>query len=125
MNPFDEIFASLRQIMLNAAEGQVVARDLPGDLVVRTRRLDPKTAVPGWFGIVNIKKSYVAYHLMGLYENPDLGAGISEELKKRRQGKSCFNFRKSDPALFDELARLSEAANRLVLARDRQRPPEG
>lgn len=113
MSVFDEVFGTLRQIMLDSAAGQVVASDRPGELVVRTRRIDPKTGAPGWFGMVAIKKSYVAYHLMGLYEHPGLGAGISDEMEKRRQGKSCFNFKKVEPALFYELARLSQEANRL------------
>ncbi len=33
---------------------------------------------------------------------------ISPQLKKRMQGKSCFNFTQIDPALLDELARLTE-----------------
>ena len=32
---------------------------------------------------------------------------ISDNLRKRMQGKSCFNFSKQDPDLFDELAALT------------------
>jgi hypothetical protein len=38
---------------------------------------------------------------------PDLLQGISPELKKHMQGKSCFNFRKMEPVLFSELAELT------------------
>jgi hypothetical protein len=38
---------------------------------------------------------------------PDLLKDISPELKKRMQGKSCFNFKKVEPALFAELAELT------------------
>ena len=34
--------------------------------------------------------------------------GISPELKKRMQGKSCFNFKDVDEKLFKELAALTE-----------------
>lgn len=34
---------------------------------------------------------------------------ISPDLKKRMQGKSCFNFASPDEALFNELAALTEA----------------
>lgn len=29
-----------------------------------------------------------------MYTNPELLEGLSEDLKKRMQGKSCFNFKK-------------------------------
>ena len=44
---------------------------------------------------------------MPVYMFPDLLEGISPELRKHMQGKSCFNFRKVDPALFSELAELT------------------
>lgn len=62
-----------------------------------------------WFGGVQVKKNYVSYHLMPVYLNPALLDDISTELKKRRQGKSCFNFKAIDPALFRELAELTKA----------------
>ncbi len=65
---------------------------------------------PLWFGGIQIKKSYVSYHLMPLYLNPRLAESMSPALKKRMQGKSCFNFAASDQALFKELAALTEAA---------------
>jgi hypothetical protein len=65
-----------------------------------------------WFGAVRIGKSYVSYHLMGVYAFPDLLEGISAELKKRMQGKSCFNFTKTDEKLFDE---LDELTNRSIM----------
>ena len=38
---------------------------------------------------------------------PDLLDGLSPELKKRMQGKSCFNFKAVDKALFKELGALT------------------
>jgi len=61
-----------------------------------------------WFGAVRIGKSYVSYHLMPVYAFPDLLDGISPDLKKRMQGKSCFNFTHMDEGLFQELAELTE-----------------
>jgi hypothetical protein len=105
---FDEAFAALRAIMLEAGQGMVIARDHPGDLELRTPDIDPKTGKPGWFGTVTTKKSYVAYHLVPLYAEPSLADGISPALAKRRQGKTCFNFKAADPALFEEIRVLSE-----------------
>ncbi|MFZ5881496.1 MAG: hypothetical protein ACOY0R_19180 [Chloroflexota bacterium] len=35
--------------------------------------------------------------------------GVSPELRRHVQGKSCFDFKKSDPVSFDELAGLTRA----------------
>lgn len=95
--------------MLEAAPKMTVTKDLPGSLELRTPTVDPKTKQLGWFGTVTIKKTYVAYHLMPLYDHPDLADDLSPELAKRRQGKTCFNFAKTDEPLFSELSRLTKA----------------
>lgn len=64
---------------------------------------------PEFFGAVQIKKSYVAVHLMPTYYYPELLDNISEELKKRMQGKSCFNFKDIDDKLFEELNSLTKS----------------
>jgi hypothetical protein len=61
-----------------------------------------------WFGAARVGKRYVSYHLMPVYACPDLLDGISPELKKRMQGKSCFNFTHVDEKLFNELELLTE-----------------
>lgn len=61
-----------------------------------------------FFGGVQIKKNYVSYHLMPVYLFPQLLDGVSDRLKKRMQGKSCFNFAKLDEELLDELAQLTK-----------------
>ena len=63
-----------------------------------------------FFGAAQIQKSYVSFHLMPVYMYPDLLKDISPELKKRMQGKSCFNFTKIDEALFAELELLTQAS---------------
>ena len=64
---------------------------------------------PMYFGAVMMGKAYVSYHLMPLYTCPELVKKVSPELKKRMQGKACFNFRAPDQALFAELGELSQA----------------
>lgn len=59
-----------------------------------------------FFGAVELKKNFVSFHFMPVYVEPALLDGVSEELKKRMQGKSCFNFTQIDPVLFKELASL-------------------
>ena len=61
-----------------------------------------------FFGSAQIKKNYVSFYLMPVYMYPDLLKGISPELKKHMQGKSCFNFKQVDPALFKELSALTK-----------------
>jgi hypothetical protein len=60
-----------------------------------------------FFGSARIQKNYVSFYLMPVYMFPDLLKDISPELKKRMQGKSCFNFKKVEPDLFKELAELT------------------
>ncbi len=47
---------------------------------------------------------------MPVYVNPALLEAISPELRKRMQGKSCFNFKTIDMQLFEELAALTYVA---------------
>ena len=60
-----------------------------------------------FFGSAQIKKNYVSFYLMPVYMYPELLKNISPELKKRMQGKSCFNFKKVEPVLFEELKDLT------------------
>ena len=46
---------------------------------------------------------------MSVYACPELLQSMSPELKKRMQGKSCFNFKEVDENLFKELATLTKA----------------
>jgi hypothetical protein len=68
-----------------------------------------KNKQPLCFGGVRLGKAYVSFYLMSVYASPDLLKGMSPELKKRMQGKSCFNFKEVDEKLFKELARLTKA----------------
>jgi len=61
-----------------------------------------------FFGAVQIKKNYVSFYLMPVYMCPDLLKNTSPQLKKRMQGKSCFNFKKVEESLFDELSQLTK-----------------
>jgi hypothetical protein len=56
-----------------------------------------------FFASAQVKKNYVSFYLMPVYMYPDLLKNISPELKKHMQGKSCFNFKKVEKSLFDEL----------------------
>jgi hypothetical protein len=67
-----------------------------------------KNKKPMWFGAVRKGKAYVSYHLMALYGCAQSLEAVSRELKKRMQGKTCFNFKAVDESLFKELAALTK-----------------
>lgn len=72
-----------------------------------TTKPDPKGRAE-FFASAQVKKAAVSFYLMPVYCYPDLLDTISPELKKRMQGKSCFNFKTVDPELFSELKDLVE-----------------
>jgi hypothetical protein len=102
------VFTELRKVMASYAGTLAVTRDDDQELYIDTRHIQ-KNKKPLFFGAVQIKKSYVSFHFMPLYVKPELLAAVSPELKSRMQGKSCFNFSSVEPALFKELAALTEA----------------
>jgi hypothetical protein len=61
-----------------------------------------------FFGAAQIKKNYVSYYLMPVYMFPDLLADLSPRLRKRMQGKSCFNFTTVEGGLLGELVQLTQ-----------------
>ena len=68
---------------------------------------------PLMFAAVRVGKAYVSYHLMPIYMNEPLKATISPALRKRMQGKACFNFKAvPEAAVLDELRALTEAGFR-------------
>lgn len=62
-----------------------------------------------WFASTRVGKAYVSYYFMPIYMCDELQRTISPALKKRMQGKACFNFKAPDPALFKELSALTKA----------------
>lgn len=113
---FDTVFGKLKSIMQEFENGMVVKADKAGDYYLDTRSVD-KHKKPIFFGAVKVNKNYVSYHFMPVYMFPDLLDGISDELRKRMQGKACFNFTKVDNTLFEELAWLTrQGAERIKQA---------
>jgi hypothetical protein len=105
---FPLIFESLKKNFQPFAPPLVAVVDTPDNYTLHTSKSAQYR--PDFFvGAVQIKKNYVSYHLMPIYVFPDLLDGLSERLKQRMQGKSCFNFTVADEALFTELAQLTAA----------------
>ncbi|MCL4295436.1 MAG: hypothetical protein KJ077_06900 [Anaerolineae bacterium] len=104
---FEPVFHRLKTILQPYESALVLKADGPANYYLDTPYA-PKYGKELFFGAVQIKKNYVSYHLMPVYMYPDLLEGISPELKKRMQGKSCFNFKTVDDAQVEELALLTK-----------------
>ncbi len=108
---FQDTFESLKSILAENADEMVLVKNEPDDFHLDTRYI-MKNKQPMFFGAVRITKNYVSYHLMPVYVFSELLSGISPGLKRRMQGKSCFNFKTPDQELFKELAELTAAGYR-------------
>src|SRR3954468_6646210 len=101
---FRPVFAGLKQILVPYAKRMVVAQNTPENYLLNSTRPHPTNKRPMMFAAVQTGKNYVSYHYMPIYCAPALQASLSPALKKRMQGKACFNFTAVDEALFAELA---------------------
>ena len=106
---FGRLFERFKSMLAPYAARMHVADDRPAcyevDMAPEGER-DPST----WFAGARVGKRYVSYYLMPIYVKPSLLDGISPELRRRMQGKSCFNFAKVDEPLLAELEALTEAS---------------
>ncbi|KYF61492.1 hypothetical protein BE11_24445 [Sorangium cellulosum] len=96
----------MRSILQRRARDLVVVHDTPDNYYLDTRTKGPN-GKPLFFGAARAGRAYTSFYLMPVYAHPELLGDVSPELKKRMQGKSCFNFTTSDPALFAELEALT------------------
>lgn len=103
---FPLIFDQLKRILQPYAKDLTVKADT-ADTYYLDGPYSEKWKKELFFGSAQIKKNYVSFYLMPVYMYPALLQDISPELKKHMQGKSCFNFKKIEPQLFDELAKLT------------------
>ena len=106
-NSFQEVFDALKPVSQEYEERMAIQVDKPSEYFLETKSAIRK-GQRLQFGGVKIGKAYVSFHLMPLYMNAKLQAAISPELKKRMQGKSCFNFTSVDPAQVAELKKLAK-----------------
>jgi hypothetical protein len=105
---FAAVFERLKAILTPYARTMTVVKDTAEWYYLDTKCIGPNKKPIG-FAATRLGKAYVSFHLMCVYCNPAATAGMSPELKKRMQGKSCFNFKQVDDALFAELERLTKA----------------
>jgi hypothetical protein len=106
---FSDVFSALREILRRHAGRLVVTEDTASCFRLEGG-IHPTHKKPFPIAWVAVGKAYVSFHHMGVYVRPDLLKGVSKELKARMQGKACFNFKSTDPALFAELEDLTVRA---------------
>jgi len=100
-------FAVLKSILAEYAPKLTVVTDAPDHYYLDAGYCEQwkKTIC---FGFVRMNKKYVSFHLMPVYGCPPLLDDLSDDLKKRMQGKSCFNFKTLTPPQLKELKALTK-----------------
>ncbi len=105
---FAAVFAALQKVLKPYERHLRVLPYKPEYYCLVTRQTVLKKKLV-WFAAIRMGKNYVSYHFMPVYRNPAMQRRIPPELKKRMQGKACFNFSEVDPGLFRQLADLTAA----------------
>jgi hypothetical protein len=101
----EQVHERLRAILAPYRQELTVAKDEPAGM---TLELPGYEGQPwGFVAATRLGKRYVSFYLMGVYGQPELLDGMSPELRRRMQGKSCFNFSKVDEGLLAELEALT------------------
>jgi len=111
---FAPVFTVLKPVLAEYANRLAVKADTSVEYTLVTKSASPfpqHKGQPMFFGSVRLGKAYVSFHLMPLYMCPALTKSVAPALKKRMQGKTCFNFKSDpEPELIAALRRLTEAA---------------
>jgi hypothetical protein len=103
---FAVTFQALKAVLQPLEPMLVKVHDQADNYYLDTAHIQ-KNKQPLYFGSVRIGGRYVSFHLMPVYIFPELLDGVSDGLKRRMQGKSCFNFTTADPDLLAELTVLT------------------
>ena len=102
-------FETLRGILRAHSRRLLLVVDKPGEFQVASATMQDRIGRPLFVAAVQIRKNYVSYHLLPVYAAPQLLKSMSPGLKKRMQGKSCFNFTSIEPDQVKELSALTKA----------------
>jgi hypothetical protein len=105
MADFEAVHDRLRDILLRQGGDLALTKDGPAGVAIELPGLEGKPW--GYVAGTRVGKSYVSYYLMPVYATPGLADSLSPELRKRMQGKACFNFKSVDDRLFAELEALT------------------
>jgi hypothetical protein len=102
---FAPVFAALRKLLESNLGYLAVQTDKPGNYHLEAPSILHRKK-PLYFAGIRTGKNYVSFHLLYLYFNPAAIKTVPPALKKRMQGKACFNFTTVDEDCFAELGRL-------------------
>jgi hypothetical protein len=102
---FAAVFAALRQLLESYRGNLAVQTDKPGNYHLEAPSILHRRK-PLYFAGIRTNKNYVSFHLLYMYYNPAAKKALSPALRKRMQGKACFNFTDVDEDCFAELGRL-------------------
>lgn len=111
---FAAVDRRLREILEPLRSELVATKDGPDGLTLEIPGLEGKPY--GYVASIRIGKRYVSFYLMSVYSSPKLLESMSPQLRRRMQGKSCFNFTTVDESLFEELGRITLAGFKPYLA---------
>jgi len=113
---FAATFAALKPVLAKYEKRLSVKTDTPVEYMVLTKSASPfpqHKGAPLYFAGVRVGKAYVSFHLLAVYMCPEMQKSITPALKKRMQGKACFNFKtQPEPELLADLKRLTADAIR-------------
>jgi hypothetical protein len=100
---FDAVYARLCKLLGKHKDKLSVGIEKPGTVWMSVNG-ETYRGKPLYYAGVRMGKNYVSYHLVTVYMDK---VKMSPELKKRMQGKGCFNFASIDERLFGELDKLT------------------
>ena len=102
---FAAVAERLRAVLAPYRDRLVATKDGPAGVSLEIPGLEGRPA--GYVAGIRVGKRYVSYYFMPVYAWPSLLEGMSPELRRRMQGKACFNFARVDEALLAELAAVT------------------
>ena len=102
-------FTTLRGMLKKHSATLVVTADTPTDFIVAHPTKTDRSGRPLFVAGVQVRKRYVSYHLMPVYAMPALLKSLTPDLRKRMQGKACFNFTEIRPTQLQELSTLTKS----------------
>jgi hypothetical protein len=105
MTNLSAVHDRLRAILAAHTDRLVTTKDGPEGMTLEVPGLEGKPW--GYVAGTRVGKRYVSYYLMPVYASPELNARMTPELRRRMQGKSCFNFTTIDDTLLAELEELT------------------
>jgi hypothetical protein len=106
---FAPVFAALKPVLAKHVKKMQVKADTEIEYTLYTKKPSPfpqHKGEPLFFASIRVGKAYVSFHLLPLYMCPSLATQVPAGLKKRMQGKACFNFKAAPDA--DQLAGLAK-----------------